>query len=63
MNETLEDKAYQCLNEFRRVTPCLFMRRFSLSLDGATKLCAKIWLRQHLEARKLAKEVEYNLNI
>jgi hypothetical protein len=56
--DNIEDAAYALLNEFRRITIPLLMRRFKLNAESSTKLCHKLWLRQHLEARKYAKELE-----
>lgn len=58
MFENYEEKAFSFLKEFRRITPFLIMRRFHLKYDAALKICCKVWLRQHLEARKLTKEWE-----
>lgn len=57
MFENIEEEAYKLLNEFKRVTPALLMRRFKLNCDFAQKLCEKIIRRQNLEARNLAKRI------
>ena len=59
MNETLEEKAYAYLEFHRKITPTFLIFKLKLSDDAANKLCGKIQLRQHLEARKLAKQIEY----
>ncbi len=62
MLENLEELAYQYCNEnFFRPTITLLMRKFKINFEAAEKLSAKVRLRNHLEARKLAKEIENNL--
>ena len=58
MMENIEEEAYKLLSKFKRITPVFLMKKFHLNPDCANVLCQKIWLRQHLEARKLAKELE-----
>lgn len=58
MFEHYEEKAWELSLIMKRISPFLFMRKFGLCANAANKLCAKIWLRQHLEARKLAKEID-----
>ena len=48
-----EEQAYQMLNEFRKINPTLLMRRFKLNHETALLICEKVWLRQHIETRKL----------
>lgn len=57
MNEELIEKAYLMLLEYPKITPLLVMRRFGINSEMAKEVCAKVWLRQHLEARKMAKEI------
>jgi|FreactTroBogLake_1042271.scaffolds.fasta_scaffold34893_2 predicted protein tyrosine phosphatase len=57
MTEEMIEQAYQMLNEYPKVTPLLVMRRLGINADMANAVCARVWLRQHLEARKLAKEI------
>jgi hypothetical protein len=54
MFENLDEKAYQVACSNRKISPLMFMRKFKLNIEAATELCQKVWLRQHLEARKLA---------
>lgn len=53
-----EEEMEKILVEFNGVSPLVVMRRLKVSLDMAKDLCQKVWLRQHLEARKLAKDLE-----
>lgn len=53
MKEEYEEKAYQMLTEFRKINPPLLMRRFKLTYNESLLICQKVWLRQHVEARKL----------
>ena len=59
MFEYLE-AAYLILNEpgIKKVSVPLLMRRFKLGWDAAEKLAAQVRLKQHLEGRRLAKELE-----
>lgn len=57
MESELTKRAYEISKGFRRVSPALFMRKLKLSWDGAFKVCCKVWLKQHLEARELAKKI------
>lgn len=56
MFENYENEALDLLKQFKRISPFLIMRKFKLSHEAANKICQKIWLRQHLEARKLMKD-------
>jgi hypothetical protein len=58
MVDNLEESVYGLLDEFRRVTPLLVMRRFKVSGQCAQKLCYKVWNRQALEAREYMKALE-----
>lgn len=57
MIETLAENAYILLDIHYRITPPFLMRKFNITDDIAKKICTIVWLRQHLEARKLAKEI------
>ena len=52
-----EEKIVEYFKEYRKTTPALIMRKFQVSAEFANKICYSIWLTQHLEARKLAKEI------
>jgi hypothetical protein len=56
MIDELIEQAWQILNISQRVTPPLLMRKLKIDGDMAGKICSIVWLRQHLEARQLAKE-------
>lgn len=58
MFEHYEEKAWEFAKTMKRISPICLMRKYHLNIDIAKKLCSKIWLRQHLEGRKFAKEVE-----
>lgn len=58
MYENIEESAFKLLNQFRRVTIPFIMRKFKLRWDFAEKLCIRLWLRQHNEARILAIKIE-----
>lgn len=58
MIEDYIEKAYELLKIHRRISPPLLMRKFKIKYDMARKICNKVALRSHLEAKKLAKEVE-----
>lgn len=57
MMEIYEQKAWNLLKDFRRITPALLMRRFKIKGEFASKICQKIWLRQHAEARMAASKI------
>ena len=59
MIEKYIEEAWDLLKEYRQITPVFIMRKFQLSRKMATIVCQKIWLRQHLEARALAKDLEF----
>jgi hypothetical protein len=54
----LEEEAYEFCKEFKRISSCLFMRKYKLNFEHATNLCNKITLRRHLEAREMRKDIE-----
>jgi hypothetical protein len=58
MKDLLEE-AFKLLKQFGRVTPPLLMRRFKITWNYASKLRDKVNLRQHNEARELAKRIEF----
>lgn len=53
-----EQKSWDLLGEFTRITPHIIMRRFKLTMDFAKILCQKIWVRQNKEARELQSKLE-----
>lgn len=57
----ITERAYHELKEFRHISTALIMKRYKLTEDKAARLCHKICLIRHLEARALAKEVEYTI--
>lgn len=58
MIEEYIEKAWELLNEFKRITPILVARKFKLEMKFAQKVCEQVWLRQNREAREAAMELE-----
>jgi hypothetical protein len=58
MMEEYIEKAYLLLKVFPKITPALIMRKFKVTLEAANKICARVWLRQHKEARAAAAEID-----
>lgn len=56
--EDLEEQAYEIAKQHLRISPHFFMRKFKLNYESAKDLCNRIRLRQHLEARRMHKEME-----
>lgn len=54
----LTERVYIELKGFRKISPLLVMKKYKLSEDLASKICRDIWLKQHLEAREWAKDIE-----
>ncbi len=55
---SLTDKAFTDLASFKKISPILIMKKYHLSEDLAKKICQNVWLRQHKEAREMARSVE-----
>lgn len=55
--DEITNKAYELTQIHRRITPALLMRVMQINGDMAYKMCLKIWLRQHVEARKYVREM------
>ena len=53
-----EKEAYDLLNQCIRISPLFLMRKFKLTYAKSYEICLRVWLRQHLEARMLAKNIE-----
>jgi len=64
MNNRLQmiELVYKEIGQFRKISCILIMKKFKLSEDISQYICQKIWLRNHLEARKMAKDLEYRLS-
>lgn len=58
MENELENKIFEFCSNLKKISPFLLMRKFKLNYDTANKICSKIWLKNHLEARNLARQVE-----
>lgn len=58
MIENYLEQAYELSNIYRKISSFLLMRKLKINNDLAVKICNKVALRRHLEARKLAKEFE-----
>lgn len=61
MIKNIEDEAFEYLKSFRRISPVFLMRKFKLTYKMAINVCQKIYLRQHVEARKLSRELQGSL--
>lgn len=61
MMEEYMEKAYELSQVHRRISPAMLVRKFEINHAMASKICNKVSLRRHLEARKLAREIEPNL--
>lgn len=59
--ENLEEEIYQLALKHPRITPPLIMRKFKITYGKAKELRAKVFLRNHLEARQMAKDIEPNI--
>jgi hypothetical protein len=55
--DELENKAYDISKKHRRISPALLMRTLQVNGDMAFKLCCKVWMRQHLEAREWCRKM------
>ena len=47
------------LSDFKKISPMLIQKRYGLNEESAHKICCKIWLLRNIEARNLAKGIEY----
>jgi ribosomal protein S25 len=56
--EDLSDRAYTELKKFKKISTILVMKKYQLNEDAARKICQNVWLRQHIEAREMAKGIE-----
>lgn len=54
-------KMYNELENKLKITPALIMKIYKLNLEVSEILARKIWLLRHKEARKMAKELEYQI--
>ncbi len=53
------DMVIRDLGHFRKISHFLIMKKFGLDEDLSKIICQKVWLKQHLEARELAKGFMY----
>jgi hypothetical protein len=58
MENELENKIYEFCNGFKRISTTLIMMKFKLKYESANYFYCKILLRNHNEARELAKIFE-----
>lgn len=56
--EHLEEEAYRLSFIYPRLSTCLLMRKFKINYETAKSLRGKVFLRNHLEARRMAKDME-----
>lgn len=60
MMDNYVQKAWEIQSECRRrISPIFLMRKLKINYDFAFKICCKIRLRMHLEARAMAKEIDF----
>jgi len=52
-------KIYDDLSQFRKISPTLIEKKYGMNEESAYKICCKIWLMRNIEARNLAKSIEY----
>lgn len=57
-NEKMIELVYNKIGHFKKISPMLVMKKFKLSEEIAKIICQKIWLINHIEAKRLAKDVE-----
>jgi hypothetical protein len=58
MENELENKIFEFCANLMKISPLMLMRKFKLNYDAANKICRKIWLKNHIEARKLSRQIE-----
>lgn len=47
------------LSEFKKISPSLIQKRYGLNEESSQKICNKIWILRYIQARNLAKGIEY----
>ena len=58
MFEDYEQAAYELSQHCRKITPVMLMRKFKLTYQVCHKLCCKVWLKNNIEAKNLASDLE-----
>ena len=55
--DKMVDICYDMLEEYTRISVILVMKKLRINEEMAKKICCKVWLRQHLNGKKLARDI------
>lgn len=61
MEENLISQVFEISKHCKKISPFFLMRKFKINYECAVKICNKISLRNHLEAKELAKKWNENI--